>query len=440
MERFSTDPAKYAAEAREKYPHLFGSPSPDSEHGNHQQHSDHKHIAGSGLQHDPVCGMSVDPDKAGAILEHEGITYYFCCHHCAEKFKSDPQKYLEKDAEREPLMHGPAPDEGVTYICPMDPEVRENKPGACPKCGMALERETPVTVTSVEYTCPMHPEIVQPEPGSCPLCGMALEPRTVTVEEEANPELVDMSRRFWWSVALTAPILVMTMWEMFAGAPIIGALSGKVGNWIQLLLATPVVIWGGKPFFQRGYASIIRRSLNMFTLIALGTGVAYTYSIIATLFPMIFPAAFRGPEGTVAIYFEAAAVITTLVLLGQVLELRARSRTGNAIKELLKLAPNNARLVRDDGTEENVPLSQVKVGDHLRVRPGEKVPVDGIVVEGSSSVDESMVTGEPIPVAKANGDLVTGATINGTGTFIMEAQKVGNETLLAKIVKMVSEA
>jgi Cu+-exporting ATPase len=384
--------------------------------------------------------MSVDPEKAGAKLEHEGITYYFCCHHCLEKFKSNPEKYLSEDSVHEPMEHGVSPDEGTTYICPMDPEVRETKPGACPKCGMALEPESVVLETAIEYTCPMHPEVVQSGPGSCPICGMALEPRTMTVDEEANPELVDMSRRFWWSVALTAPLLIMTMWEMFAGGPILHVLAGKVGNWVQLVLATPVVLWGGKPFFQRGYASVIRRSLNMFTLVALGTGVAYVYSVVATLFPGIFPAAFRGPEGAVAIYFEAAAVITALVLLGQVLELRARSQTSNAIKALLKLAPNNARIVRDDGTEENIPLSLVKVGDRLRVRPGEKIPVDGIVMEGSSSVDESMVTGEPIPVAKTTGNPVTGATINGTGTFIMEAQRVGSETLLAKIVKMVSEA
>ena len=439
LQRFSSDPARFAAEAVMKYPHLFGKVQ-EPQQGKGDQPTVMVQEPGKDMFNDPVCGMTVNPDKAGASLEHEGTAYYFCCHNCAEKFKSDPQNYLMDDAEHEPMMHGPAPDEGVTYICPMDPEVRKNKPGACPKCGMALEPEIPVTVSTVEYTCPMHPEIVQPEPDSCPLCGMVLEPRAVTVEEEANPELVDMSRRFWLSAALTAPILVMTMWEMFAGAPIVGTLAGNVGNWIQLLLATPVVIWAGKPFFQRGYASILRRSLNMFTLIALGTGVAYSYSIIATLFPMIFPETFRGPEGTVAIYFEAAAVITTLVLLGQILELRARAQTGSAIKSLLNLAPSNARLLRADGTEEDVPLNQVKVGDRLRIRPGEKIPVDGIVIEGSSSVDESMVTGEPIPVAKEVGNPVTGATINGTGTFIMEAQKVGSETILAKIVALVSEA
>jgi Cu+-exporting ATPase len=438
LQRFTSDPARYAHEAVQKFPHLFGEASHDLKID--ESHKPHEHVHDEAAHTDPVCGMSVEPDKAGAKHEHEGTTYYFCCHHCAEKFKTDPKKYIAHDKVHEPMEHSAAPDEGATYICPMDPEVRESKPGPCPKCGMALEPESVQIESTIEYTCPMHPEVVQSGPGSCPLCGMALEPRTVTVEEEANPELVDMSHRFWWSVVLTAPILIMTMWEMFTGGPLVNALAGKVGNWVQLMLATPVVLWGGKPFFQRGYASIVRRSLNMFTLISLGTGVAYAYSIVATLFPMICPAAFRGPEGAVAIYFEAAAVITTLVLLGQVLELRARSQTSNAIKALLNLAPNNARIVRDDGTEENVLLSQVKAGDHLRVRPGEKIPVDGIVVEGSSSVDESMVSGEPIPVAKTTGNPVTGATINGTGTFIMEAQRVGSETLLAKIVKMVSEA
>ncbi|UCD38244.1 MAG: cadmium-translocating P-type ATPase [Fidelibacterota bacterium] len=441
---FTSDPSKYVELARQKYPQLFepevpADPKPaHSHHHGHQHHHTDKHSPGDHTNTDPVCGMSVDPGRAAASVEHDDTTYYFCCTHCAEKFKADPAKYLGGTEEDSPTAQTVASD--VAYICPMDPEVREEKPGPCPKCGMALEPDSVVMEVTEEYTCPMHPEVIQAGPGSCPLCGMALEPRTVAVIEETNPELVDMSRRFWWSVAFTVPILVMTMWEMFAGSPVLSALSGKVGHWIQLVLATPVVLWGGKPFFQRGYASVVRRSLNMFTLIALGTGVAYVYSLVATLFPGIFPAAFRGSEGTVAIYFEAAAVITTLVLLGQVLELRARSRTSNAIKALLSLAPNNARIVRADGTEENVPLSQVMVGDHVRVRPGEKVPVDGVVVEGSSFVDESMVTGEPIPVAKTAGNPVTGATINGTGTFIMEAQRVGSETLLAKIVQMVSEA
>ncbi|MQY62712.1 MAG: heavy metal translocating P-type ATPase, partial [Calditrichaeota bacterium] len=386
----------------------------------------------------PVCGMSVDPATAAAQTEHDGTTYYFCCPQCAEKFQADPARYLTtKPAPTQ--KNQAAPPEGTAYVCPMCPEIREKKPGPCPSCGMALEPETVTLGTTVEYTCPMHPEVVQQEPGPCPICGMALEPRTVTREEEASPELVDMRRRFWVSAALTAPILLIAMWEMLAGSTLFQALSGRAGSWVQLVLATPVVMWGGRPFFQRGWASIIRRRLNMFTLIALGTGVAYAYSVVATLFPGIFPEAFRH-GGKVAVYFEAAAVITTLVLMGQVLELRARARTGSALKALLDLTPANARLIKENGAEETIPLSQVRSGDHLRVRPGEKVPVDGAVLEGSSSVDESMVTGEPIPVAKSTGDFVTGATVNGTGTFIMEARRVGSETLLARIVKLVSEA
>ena len=388
---------------------------------------------------DAVCGMTVDPANAADQVEHGGYTYYFCCTRCAKQFRAEPDRYLSS-AMREVSHHESNNGGKMNYICPMDPDVRESNPGPCPKCGMALESDPLALQTTDEFTCPMHPEIVQERAGSCPICGMALEPRTVNLEEETNPELVDMSRRFWISVVLSAPLLLITMWEMFTGSPLIRVLTGGVGNWFQLLLATPVVLWGGLPFFQRGWASVVRRNLNMFTLIALGTGVAYTYSLIATLFPWIFPAAFRGPHGEVAIYFEAAAVITTLVLMGQVLELRARSQTSSAIKALLKLAPSKARIVREDGTEGTISLSQVKTGDRLRVRPGEKLPVDGVVVEGSSSVDESMVTGESIPVAKGAGDAVIGATVNGVGTFIMEAQQVGRDTFLARIVKMVSEA
>ena len=412
------------------------------------------------MLNDPICGMTITEEKAVGTQEWEGVTYGFCSQHCQNTFASDPAKSIELARQNYPHFFGgdeamvaahdghahhqhasgEAPIEGPTYVCPMDPEVRQAGPGICPKCGMALEPETVTVETGEVYTCPMHPDVVQSTPGACPICGMALEPRTVTLEEEANPELVDMSRRFWTSAALTLPLLVLTMGEMFTGAPLVKGLSGALGNWLALALATPVVLWGGRPFFQRGYASIIRRSLNMFTLIAMGTGVAYGYSLIATLFPGIFPAAFRGPDGSVANYFEAAATITTLVLMGQVLELRARSRTSSAIKALLQLAPHNARIIRDDGTEETLALSQVKVGDRLRVRPGEKVPVDGVVLDGASAVDESMVTGESIPVAKESGDPVTGATVNGTGTFIMEARKIGSDTLLARIVKMVSEA
>ncbi len=337
---------------------------------------------------------------------------------------------------------GPAKAYGPdTYICPMCPGVESEGPAVCPKCGMALEPVAPALPASkTRYTCPMHPDIVRDEPGDCPLCGMALEPVTVVLDEAPNPELVDMTRRFWASLALTLPVFVIAMADLIPGQPLAGLASEQTWGWIQLALASPVVLWGGKPFFERGWASLVTRNLNMFTLIAIGTGVAYLYSLVATLAPGIFPDAFRGADGSVAVYFEAAAVITTLVLLGQVLELKARSQTSNAIKALLGLAPKTARLVRPDGGEQDVPLDPVHPGDRLRVRPGEKVPVDGVVVEGSSTLDESMITGEPIPVEKVRGDRVTGATINGTGGFIMEAERVGADTLLAQIVRMVSEA
>jgi P-type Cu+ transporter len=329
---------------------------------------------------------------------------------------------------------------GAAYTCPMHPEVHTATPGPCPTCGMALEPITPgVAAAKTEWTCPMHPEIVRAAPGTCPICGMALEPRTVSVEEEANPELADMTRRFWVSVVPTVPVFALSMSEMLPGAPVQHAL-GAAFNWIQAALATPVVLWGGWPFFQRGWTSLRTRRFNMFTLIALGTGVAYAYSLTATLFPALFPAAARGHGGAVAVYFEAAAVITVLVLLGQVLELRARSRTGSALKALLGLAPKTARRVRDDSTDEDVPLDTVQPGDRLRVRPGEKVPVDGTIVEGTSVVDQSMLTGEPIPVEKHAGERVAGGTVNGTGSFIMRADRVGRDTLLARIVQMVGEA
>jgi len=327
----------------------------------------------------------------------------------------------------------------AAYFCPMCLSVEQAGPGACPKCGMALEPSVPA-LAPVRYTCPMHPEIVRDEPGDCPICGMALEPMTVPGEVAPNPELVDMTRRFWVSLVLTVPVFAIAMSDLIPGQPLQAAVSQRLLIWIQLVLATPVVLWGGKPFFVRGWVSVVNRSLNMFTLIGLGTGVAYVYSVVAALAPGIFPDAFRGEGGHVAIYFEAAAVIITLVLLGQVLELRARSRTGNAIKALLGLAPSTARLVGEDGSETEIPLARVQPGQRLRVRPGEKVPVDGVVVEGTSAVDESMITGEPMPVEKAVGDRVTGATVNGAGGFIMEAQRVGSETLLARIVAMVGEA
>lgn len=332
------------------------------------------------------------------------------------------------------------PKVGEMFTCPMHPEIRQQGPGACPKCGMALEPVEPIVASSkTEWTCPMHPEIVRAAPGSCPICGMALEPRTVSLEEEENPELIDMTRRFKASTVLTIPLVYIAMGSYIPAISPEKFIPMEMLKWVELILATPVVLWGGWPFFVRGWKSIVTWNPNMFTLIGLGVGVAYGYSIVAALFPQAFPSSFRGKNGEVGTYFEAAAVITTLVLLGQVLELRARSKTGAAIKALLGLAPKTARRVKDR-TEEDVPLEQVHAGDLLRVRPGEKVPVDGVVTEGSSSVDESMITGEPMPVEKHAGDGVVGATVNGTGSLIMRAEKVGSETLLAQIVHMVAEA
>jgi len=407
------------------------------------------------LATDPVCGMTVDPAKAKVTAEHGEQKYYFCCAGCAQKFQSNPEAYLKPKpvlvtigapptTEPKPqvpqMPASPMSDKPATaYVCPMCPEVRESKPGACPSCGMALEAGFPAALTKTEYTCPMHPEIVRDQPGSCPICGMALEPRTVTEAEEDNPELRNMTRRFWISVALTVPLITIAMADMLRGMPVQRLLSGARMPWIELLLATPVVLWAGWPFFQRGWASIVNRSTNMFTLIAMGTGVAYSYSLIATLAPGIFAASFREMSDRPAVYFEAAAAIVTLVLLGQVLELRARGRTGAAIRALLDLSPRTARIIHN-GREQDIPLDQVQVGNRLRVRPGEKLPVDGTVLEGRSSVDESMITGESVPVEKSEGARVIGATVNGSGSFIMRAEHVGNETLLAQIVTMVSQA
>ena len=393
---------------------------------------------------DPVCGMKISADS-----EHkhrfEDAEYRFCSESCKTKFIVDPSQYLG-GGDDEHCHHEHTPGTvaapvavDVIHTCPMHPEVRQNGPGSCPKCGMALEPETPTLATKTQYTCPMHPEIVQDEPGSCPKCGMALEPMTVALEDEENPELVDMTRRFWVSAVISVPLVILAMGE-FVGLSFEWLASPRVLSWIELVLATPVVLWGGWPFFVRGWQSVINRSLNMFTLIGLGTGVAYVYSVVATAFPEIFPGSFRDADGEVAIYFEAAAVIITLVLLGQVMELRARNRTGAAIKALLGLAPKTARRIEADGSESDVSLELVMVGDQLRVRPGEKVPVDGIVVEGNSAVDESMLTGEPIPVEKLAGDKVIGATINGTGGLIIEADRVGTDTMLAQIVQMVAAA
>src|SRR5262245_47045131 len=350
---------------------------------------------------DPVCRMKVMPETAAAKYDYKGKMYYFCAQRCMERFRANPEQFVT-----------PAP---------------------------ATAKPQPAADDAI-YTCPMHPQIRQRGPGSCPICGMALEPEIITAEQEENPELVDMSRRFRVCVALTIPVLLLAMSEMMPGTVGHSVLSIPTLHWVQFFLSTPVVLWGGWPFFQRAWASIVNRSPNMFTLIGIGTGTAYVFSAVAVLYPAMFPAGFRGHGGYVTVYFEAAAVITTLVQLGQVLELRARSRTGTAIKALLGLAPKTARLVRDDGAETDIPLEHVHVGNKLRVRPGEKIPVDGTVIEGHSAVDESMVTGESIPVEKQMGDPVIGGTINTTGTLIIRAERVGRETLLGQIVQMVSQA
>jgi Cu+-exporting ATPase len=388
---------------------------------------------------DPVCGMTVTP-ASEHHYSYRGSDYYFCCSGCREKFSVEPGKYLEPDTHAESCASGSCEAGSGAYICPMCPHVRQQGPGACPGCGMALEPEVvQAPATRTEYTCPMHPEVVQDAPGSCPQCGMTLEPRSVIIEE-SSPELADMTRRFWLSTVLALPVFVLAMsTDMLPGA-LPDGLSVRAIQWIQCLLATPVVLCGGWPFLVRGWQSLSNRKLNMFTLIALGVSVAWLYSVTALLLPGSFPQVMRHADGTVAVYFEAAAVITALVLLGQVLELRARSHTGSAIKQLLGLAPNNAHSVRADGSEADIPLQQVQPGDILRVRPGEKIPVDGSVTAGSSPVDESMVTGEALPVMKTAGEPLIGATVNGTGSLLMRAEKVGAETLLAQIVQMVSAA
>ena len=404
--------------------------------------SEHRHnrTMQQAEEHDPVCGMKVDPSKAAASVEHQGATAYFCSQGCAAKYRTAPEKYAQAQPDTA-LSHAPAKTkQHGEYTCPMHPEIKQTGAGSCPKCGMALEAVT-VSAPSrrTEYTCPMHPQIVRDAPGSCPICGMALEPREVT-SEETNPELDAMTRRLWVSVALAVPMLALMVSAFLPSMPLQHLFSAKAWAWIEFALTTPVVLWCGLPFFVRGWQSIVHRSLNMFTLIALGTGSAYIYSVFATVIPQIFPASFRGDGGQIDVYFEPAAVIVALVLLGQVMELRARSQTSSAIRALLGLAPKTAKRLDDHSGEADVPLDQVQVGDRLRVRPGEKVPVDGTILEGHSSVDESMISGEPIPVEKDTGAKITAGTVNGTGGFVMHAERVGADTLLSQIVKMVSEA
>ena len=391
---------------------------------------------------DPVCGMKVAPKKAAASAQHAGRTWYFCCQGCKTKFDADPRKYDgTRPAGLVSIGSSPiTPPAAGNYTCPMHPEVQATKPGVCPKCGMALEASDPAAgMERTEYTCPMHPEIIRDGPGACPICGMALEPRTVAAHAE-NPELAAMTRRLRVGAIFTLPLLAIMVSDFLPGHPLQQWLGRNWLGWFELDLATPVVLWGGLPFFERGWASLVHRSLNMFTLIAIGSGAAYLYSVVAVAAPSLFPAAFRDASGNLGLYFEAAAVITVLVLLGQVLELRARSQTGSAIQALLGLAPKTARRISPDGSENDIDLSQVVIGDLLRIRPGEKVPVDGVVTDGRSSVDESMVTGESIPIEKTEGAHVVGGTINGTGSLVMRAERVGASTLLAQIVKMVTEA
>ncbi|HSO18170.1 MAG TPA: heavy metal translocating P-type ATPase, partial [Desulfosarcina sp.] len=392
---------------------------------------------------DPVCGMSTESPEEYIPYDHDGTTFYFCSDRCLEKFTADPERYLSDrgDAEDSGRSDKDARQDAV-YTCPMHPEIRQDGPGDCPKCGMALEPDTPAAERKkTQYTCPMHPEVIRDEPGDCPKCGMALEPKTVAADEaEDNHEYRFMRNRFWFSAALSLPLLIIAMRDFFGLGNLEQIFGSVFLHWAELVLATPVVLWGGWVFYVRAWKSVVSWNLNMFTLIGLGTAVAYVYSVVAVFFPEIFPDAFRAENGTVGVYFEAAAVIVTLVLLGQMLEQKARSRTGAAIKALLGLAPRTARRIEEDGSERDVPLDEVRKDDRLRVRPGEKVPVDGTVIEGQSHVDESMITGEPIPVEKKKGDSVIGATVNDKGSLVIRAEKVGTDTVLSQIVQMVAEA
>ncbi len=384
---------------------------------------------------DPVCGMTVDPAKAAGSFEYQGKTYLFCSKHCLAKFKAEPAKYAGSAKAAAPV----AAPTSTKYTCPMHPEVVQVGPGSCPKCGMALVPMVPAAPVAPEYTCPMHPEIRGDGPGSCPKCGMALVPVAGAQAEEENAELRDMTRRFWVGAVLSVPLVFIAMGPYFGVEQPFG-LAPHTRAYLEFLLGTPVVLWSGWPFFEKFWRSLKNRSPNMYTLIGLGVALAYLFSIAAVFLPGIFPQEFRSHGGMVGAYFEAAAVIVTLVLLGEVMQLRALGQTSQAIKQLLALAPNTALRINPDGTEREVPLADVKVGDKLRVRPGEKVPIDGVCLEGSSNVDESMITGEPVPVPKKPGDRVTGATINGKGTLVVRAEKIGAETLLAQIVHMVAQA
>ena len=411
-------------------------------HDHHHGHAQPGQSPSGPTARDPVCGMQVALESAPATAQRDGQTYYFCCPRCAEKFSADPQRYLSPQLVALDTGTSPRPGhpdkqkqpEGwtPTYTCPMDPEIRQAGPGDCPKCGMPLEPAGLSFVASrTIYTCPMHPEVQQDTPGDCPKCGMPLEPKSIEAGEPHDHETRQLAIKFWFAAALTLPVFVIAMGHMFG-------LHVPHAKWIEFVLSTPVVLWAGGIFFLRGWRSIVNRSLNMFTLIMVGVGAAYFYSAVAVIAPNIFPDSFRA-HGEVGLYFEAAAVITTLVLLGQWLEAKARSRTGQAIRALLGLAAKTAHRVRD-GREEDVPVEELAPGDVLRIRPGEKVPLDGVVLEGRSHVDESMLTGEPIPVEKGLGDKLIGATINQTGALTMRAEKVGAETLLAQIVQMVAEA
>lgn len=390
---------------------------------------------------DPICGMTVDEETARSA-QRDGQTFYFCSDHCRQKFLGEGEPTVAKPGQPDHSHHQPTqrkPKNGAAeYFCPMCEGVRSDKPGSCPKCGMALESARPRTTAGKKiYTCPMHPEIEQDEPGTCPKCGMDLEPKYLDAEEEDDSELRSMTLRFWVGVVLSVPVFLLAMLPM-VGVPIDVWVGRSVDVWLQLILSTPVVLWAGWPFFARGFRSFVTWNLNMFTLIAIGVGAAYLYSLFVVLFPGLLPDDLK-VDGHAEVYFEAAAVIVTLVLLGQVLELRARRRTGSAIRELLSLAPPTARVVRD-GQEVEVDLEEVQSGDTLRVRPGEKIPVDGKLIEGSSRVDEAMITGEPVPVQKQPGDQIIGGTVNQTGSFLMEAEKVGEDTVLSQIVNMVADA